>query len=251
MVRSQVPLLISALALVGAVPGWAGPTAHAMELTNDGVLFFVDLDRQRLLKLSGSELSVHSTLEGVPEGDPMQNLVLTVSGELYVGAKKLVFRIDDDGSIESAKPPGSIKALFSNRPADLAPDGSVYVASDYRSIDRSLPGGDSHPVLLTDTISKIHTLSVTPYGRVFFGNSSEVAKINARGEVDILVDLQGQTVLGLAAESENSVLLLRRDRDGRQHLERIDAFGNSATLLTDDQIAAVAVGAPIRIEYSE
>jgi hypothetical protein len=114
------------------------------------------------------------------------------------------------------------------------------VARDYRNINRYLPGGDATPVLISDTIGKIHSLSVTPYGRVFFGNNSEVAKLDAEGEVEILVDLEGQNVLGLGAVNESEVLVLRRDRAGKQYLELIDAFGHTTELLTSEQMAAVS-----------
>ncbi len=248
MVRIRV--VIGALELLSmvAVPVLAGPVSHAMELAADGTLFMVDPDRGRLLRFRDDELSVFSDLDGVPQGDHLQNLVLTVSGELYLGEKKSVWRIHGDGSVERTPPPAELRQLFKARPGDLAPDGSIYLASDFRNIDRSLPGGDVHPVLVTDTISKIHSLSVTPYGRVFFSNSAEVAKLDAEGEVRVLVELEGHDILGLAAENETSVLLLRRDRDDQKYLERVDAFGHVTVLLTGDQIASVSSDRALEIE---
>ena len=248
MNRSRIVMLIVSLALSGSLPAVADPTSHALEVTNDGTILFVDLDRSRILKLSGHQLSVYSELEGVPEGDHLQNLVLTIGGELYLGEKKSIWQIDANGSTAAAKPPKELKILFAARPADLAPDGSVYVARDFRNINRYLPGGDAHPVLTTDNISKIHSLSVTPYGRVIFGNNTEVAKLNAEGEVNILVELEGQDVLGLAAISESEVLLLRRSRDGDVFLELIDAFGHTRQLLTPDQVASVSRDSVVTVD---
>lgn len=148
-------------------------------------------------------------------------------------------------------PPAELKALFANRPGDLAPDGSVYVTRDFRNIERSLPGGDSHPVLITDVISKIHSMSVTPYGRVFFANNAEVAKLNAKGEVEVLQELDGDVILGMAAENENSVLVLRRRKSEAPRLERIDNFGTSHVLVTAEQISAVTKDSPMQIANAD
>lgn len=251
MVPTRVFSSVFFLLLLGVSASSAGPTSHAMELSPDGSLFIVDIDNGRLLRLAGAELTIYSSLQGVPPGDHLQNLVLTPTGELFLGEKKAVWKVAADGSVNATKPPAQIKSLFIGRPGDLAPDGSIYVARDFRNISRSLPGGDSHPVLTTDTISKIHSMSVTPYGRVYFGNTSEVAKLNAQGEVEILVDLQGQAVMGLAAEGENAVLLLRRNRDGKLYLERIDIFGNAELLLTSEDIAAVTTEHAVTLDTTD
>jgi len=186
----------------------------------------------------------------VPEGDARQNLIRAISGELYLGLKKAVWMVTPEGEVEAVKPPSELKELFVNRPGDLAPDGSIYVARDFRNIQRFLPGGDSHPVLATDVISKIYTISVTPYGRVFFANNAEIAKLDAQGEVQILQELVGEKIHGLAAVGENAVLVLRQ-RDGESpRLERLDAFGNAQVLVTAENIGAVSRDTPVQIARS-
>jgi len=54
--------------------------------------------------------------------------------------------------------------------------------------------------------------------------------------VKIVIDMEGDAVLGLAALGENEFLLLRRDKRGDVRLEQVDAFGNPEVLLTADQI---------------
>ncbi len=246
MVPTRWLLSVSVLFLLGSVPVAAGPTSHAMESDDDSILF-VDLERGRLLRLRGNELSVVAELDAVPAGDAMQNLVHSVDGETYIGQKKTVFLIGADGTLEPSKPPSSLKPLFSNRPGDLAPDGSVYVAKDFRNIQRSLPGGDAHPVLATNVISKIHSMAVTPYGRVFFANNSEIAKLDAQGEVEILQELEDEQVFGMVALGENSVLVLRRSASEPDRIERLDALGNSEVVVTAEQIAAVSREASVEI----
>ena len=227
----------SLLVVLVAVPASAGPVSHALETGADGSILLVDLERARLLRWHEGELSVLSALEGVPAGDARQNLISSIDGEIFLGVKKSVFRVLDGGGLEATKPPAGLKNLFRGRPADLAPDGSVFVAADFKQIERSLPGGDTHPVLINDTISRIHSMAVTPYGRVFFSNSSEIAKLKADGSVEVLLDVRGDTILGLAALGENECLLLRQDRDGRQTLERLDNFGNVEVVVTAEQIS--------------
>lgn len=242
-------IVVSALIVValGALPFSAGPVSHAIELDEDRSVLFVDLAAGRVLRLREGQLSVVADLAGKVEGDGLQNLVLSISGELYLGQKKAVWSVLADGSLEPAKPPKELKVLFLNRPGDLAPDGSVYVARDFRNIERSLPGGDTHPVLATDLISKIHSLSVTPYGRVFFSNNAEIAKLNAQGEVAILQELDGDVILGLAAQNENTVLVLRRNEANAFRLERLQTSGNIEVLVSADQIAAVTKEVPVQI----
>ena len=107
------------------------------------------------------------------------------------------------------------------------------------------------PVLATDNISKIHSLAVTPYGRVFFGNSSEVAKLEADGSVKIIIELEGDTVLGLAALGENQFLILRKRKGGDTSLDRVDAFGNVEIVLDANQIASANSAGPVPIRKSE
>ena len=229
----------------------AGPTSHAMEVADDRAILFVDLDQNRLLRLHEGELSVASNLDGVPEGDHLQNLILTLDDELYIGVKKTIWRIAADGSVEAATPPKKLKSLFGGKPGDLGRDGSVYLARDSRSIERSLPGGDALPVLATDYIGRIQSMAVTPYGRIFFGNSSEVAKLEADGSVKIFLELEGDAVLGLAASGENRFVLLRRAKGGAVNLERVDAFGNVEVLLTPDQVASASSSGPVAIANPE
>ena len=250
MVPTRVLESVSLLLIASAVPVLAGPTTHAMELAENGAVLFVDLDRGRLLRYHEDRLTLVSELKGVPASDVMQNLVLAVTGELYIGHKKSVWMVKPDGAVESAKPPAELKELFVNRPADLAPDGSVYLARDFKNIQRSLPGGDAHPVLTTDVISRIHTMSVTPYGRVFFANNAEIAKLTAEGEVEILQELEKERILGLAAAGENTLLVLRQREGEGPRLERLDAFGNAELLVSAEQIAAVSRDAPVQIATS-
>jgi len=251
MSRTRVSQSVALLSLALALPASAGPTSHAMEVDGDGAVLFVDLQRGRLLRFHEGELSVASELTGVPAGDHLRNLVMSITGELYLGEKKTVWKIGEDGSVESTKPPAELKALFIKRPADLAPDGSVYVARDFKNIERSLPGGDAHPVLTTDIISKIYSMAVTPYGRVFFGNNTEVAKLTAEGEVEMVLEIKEGSVLGLAALGERAVLLLRRHEKDAVSLERIHINGNREVLLSVDQIASVTSGSPVKIATSE
>jgi hypothetical protein len=246
----RIVLSVTLVLALGSLPVLAGPTSHAMEVDENGAVLFVDLDKGRLLRLADGQLTVVSQLEGVPDGDAMQNLIRSISGELYVGLKKTVWVVTPEGELESAKPPPELKVLFANRPGDLAPDGSVYVARDFKNIQRSLPGGDSHPVLVTDVIGKIYSLSVTPYGRVFFANNSEIAKLDAQGEVEILQQVEGERILGLAAMGENAVLVLRQKDGEGSRLERLDVLGNTEVLVSADQIGAVSEGAPVRVADS-
>ena len=232
-------LVSSILLMAGLVAGVAvaGPTSHALEVGRDGSLVLVDSQQHRLLRFRDGEWSVVSDLEGVPPGDHLQNLVLTMEGDLYVGVKKSIWKIDDEGRAEPSKPPTQLKSLFAGRPSDLAPDGSVYVSRDFKTIERSLPGGDAHPVLITDMIGKIHSFSVTPFGRVFFGNNSEIGRLDTDGTVEVLLEMGGDKVLGLAAFGENEFLLLRRDKSGRLQLERVDASGEVEVLLRTEEVA--------------
>lgn len=250
MIPTRISLSVFLMVLVCVLPAFAGPTSHAMEVDEDGSVLFVDLDRSRLLRFADGELTVVSELEGVPEGDVMQNLILSIAGDLYVGQKKTVWKVTSDGGLEAVKPPSELKVLFVNRPGDLAPDGSVYVARDFKNLQRSLPGGDSHPVLATDVISKIHSISVTPYGRVFFANNAEIAKLDAEGNVKILQKLEGERVLGLAAMGENAVLVLRRKDGSSARLERLDISGNTEILVSADHIGTVAADVPVQIAKS-
>jgi len=221
-----------------------------MELDEDGAVLFVDLERGRLLRFFEGQLSVMSALEGVPEDDARRNLIRSIDGELYLGQKKAVWKVTPAGDVEAAKPPSELKSLFLNRPGDLAPDGSVYVARDFKNIQRSLPGGDTHPVLITDVISKIHSFSVTPYGRVFFANNAEIAKLDALGEVAILQKIEGETILGLAAVGERVVLVLVQKDGEAARLERLNTSGDSEVLVSGDQIAAVSRDFPLQIANS-
>jgi len=250
MIPTRIILSVSLVLVLGAAPGVAGPTSHAMEVGEDGSVLFVDLERGRLLRFHAGQLTVVAELEGVLVGDAVQNLVRSIDGELYLGQKKTVWRVTSDGELEAAKPPPELKVLFVNRPGDLAPDGSVYLARDFKNIKRSLPGGDAHPVLTTDVISKIHTFAVTPYGRVFFANNAEIAKLGAEGEVEILQKIERERIFGLAALGENSVLVLRRRNGEGTRLERLDAFGNAEVLVSADHIGAVSRDAPVQIANS-
>ena len=165
MAPIRLVLSVSLLAVLVAVPASAGPTSHALAMARDGSILFVDLDQNRLLRLHEGELSVASNLDGVPEGDHLQNLILTLDDELYIGVKKTIWRIAADGSVEAATPPKKLKSLFGGKPGDLGRDGSVYLARDSRSIERSLPGGDALPVLATDYIGRIQSMAVTPLAR--------------------------------------------------------------------------------------
>ena len=251
MVPTRMILSVSLSFLLSPWSAVAGPTSHAMETDESGAVLFVDLERGRLLRFQDGQLSLLSDLEGVPDGDLMQNLVLSITGELYLGQKKSVWKISPDGAIESATPPKEIKALFSNRPGDLAPDGSVYVSRDFKNIQRSLPGGDAHPVLASDVISRIHSMSVTPYGRVFFANNTEIAKLDAKGEVAMLQDFYGEKVFGLAAVGENAVLVLRQPEGEGLRLERLDIFGSTQTVVSPEQMAAVAKDQPVQIVIAD
>ena len=251
MTPTRLVLSVSLLTVFVAVSASAGPTSHALEVTTEGSIFFVDLDQNRLLRLFEGELSVASGLEGIPAGEHLQNLVLTIDGDLYIGTKKTVWKISPEGRVESTKPPKNLKSLFAGKPGDLGRDGSVYLARDSRNIERSLPGGDDLPVLATDHIGRINSMSVTPYGRIFFGNSSEVAKLEADGSVKIFLELEGDDVLGLAALGENRFLLLRRVRGGAVSLQHVDAFGNVRVLLTPDQIASASSSGPVAIPNPE
>ena len=239
LTRLSVPVVVAALALAGSV--WAAPPYHAMELAPEGTVFFVDLPRGRLLRFNQGGLVVISDLKGVPSGDHLQNLVWTHSGELYLGDKKSVWRIGEDGTVEAATPPSELKYLFARRPADLAPDGSIYVARDFRTLERSLPGGDAHPVPTNDRIGRIQSMTVTPRGQIYLGNRSGLVKLSPDGTVNILLDSDGSTILGLAAENDDSVLLLRLDNAGSINLVRIDSQGESEVILSADQIAAATV----------
>ena len=250
MVPTRIALSVAIVWVLASLPALAGPTSHAMELDEDGSILFVDLERGRLLRLDDGQLTVVSQLEGVPEGDAMQNLIRSISGELYLGQKKTIWKVTPEGAVEAVKPPPELKVLFANRPGDLAPDGSVYVARDFKSIQRSLPGGDSHPVLAVDVISKIYSISVTPYGRVFFANNSEIAKLDAQGEIEILQEIDGEKIHGLAAMGENAVLVLRQKKVEGTRLERLDTFGNAEVLVTADHIEAVSIQAPVQIARS-
>lgn len=251
MASTRLMLSVSLLAVLVAGPASAGPTSHALEVAPDGSVLFVDLAQNRLLRFHEGELSVASSLDGVPQGDNLQNLVQALDGELYLGLKKTVWKIADDGSMETIKAPQELKPLFGGRPGDLGRDGSVYVARDFKNVERTLPGGDTLPVLATDNISKIHSLAVTPYGRVFFGNSSEVAKLEADGSVKIIIELEGDTVLGLAALGENQFLILRKRKGGDTSLDRVDAFGNVEIVLDANQIASANSAGPVPIRKSE
>lgn len=246
MLCPRISLSVSIL-LLSAGSMLAGPISHAIEVDPAGSVLFVDLDRGRLLRYLDGELSVAADLTGVPEGDVRQNLVLTVEGDLYLGQKRAVWKVSADGSVESSKPPSQIKQLFINKPGDLAPDGSIYVSRDFKTIERALPGGDAHPVLTTDVISRIHSIAVSPYGRVFFANSSEIAKISAKGEVTVLRDLRGEKVFGLAALGENEVLVLRQGDGEGLRLEKLDSSGNTVVVVEPGQMAAVSEGEPLRV----
>lgn len=239
--RVSVSAVVAALALTGSA--WAAPPYHALELAPEGTVYFVDLPRGRLLRLHKNELVVYSDLDGVPGGDHLQNLVWTHTGEIYLGDKKSVWRVGEDGSVEAAVPPSELKYLFARRPADLAPEGSIYVARDFRKIERSLPGGDAHPVPVNDRIGRIQSMTVTPFGQIYLDNGSGIAKLSSDGKVSLLLDNHGSTVLGLAAEDEVSVLLLRQDRNGSVDLVRIDAQGESEVILGAGQIAAAKASA--------
>lgn len=247
MVPTRVSMSLALLLAVGSLPVLAGPTSHAMELEEDGSILFVDIESGRLLRLREGQLSVVSQLEGVPEGDAMHNLIRAMTGEVYLGQKKTVWKIGPEGDLESVKPPAELKTLFANRPGDLAPDGSIFVARDFKNIQRSLPGGDAHPVLVTDMISRIYSMSATPYGRLFFANNTEIAKLDAKGEVEILQQVEGEKIYGLAALGENAVLVLRqRDGEGAR-LEKLDTFGKVEEVVSAAHIAAVSPQAPVEI----
>ena len=94
-------------------------------------------------------------------------------------------------------------------------------------------------------------MAVTPYGRIFFSNGAEVAKLEADGSVKIFLELDGDAVLGLAALGENRFVLLRRAKGGAVNLERVDAFGNVEVLLTPDQIASASSSGPVVIAHPE
>jgi hypothetical protein len=247
MASTRLLVSISLLAALVAVSASAGPTAHALELSREGTLYFVDLERARVLRFEGTELSVASTLDGVPPGDHMQNLVLGLDGQLYLGLKKSTWKIGPDGRVETAKPPAELKVLFNGRPGDLAPDGSVYTARDFKNIERSMPGAQPLAVLITDNISKIHSIAVTPYGRVLFSNNSEVAKLKADGTVEILVELAGDEVLGLAALGENEILMLLRSKSGGVSLVHVDSSGTVKPLISAEQIASASSDGPVEI----
>jgi hypothetical protein len=245
MIRTRFLSSLTLGLILGAMPVAAGPISHAMELDPEGAVYFVDVERGRLLRYEKGSLSVFSELSGVTAGGAMQNLIRTVDGELYLGQKKAVWKLSPTGAVEAVKPPAELKNLFKERPGDLAPDGSVYVARDYRTIERALPGGDAHPVLTTDVISKIHSMSATPYGRVFFANNSEIAKLDAEGEITIFQELEGDKVLGLAAVGENAVLVLRQSEGAGLRLEHLDALGKTRELVSAEQIAAVTMEQPV------
>lgn len=247
MVPTRILLSVSLVLCVVGWPVLAAPTSHALELDDDGSVLFVDLDRGRLLRFRDGHLAVMADLGVVPEGDLRQNLIRSVTGELYVGQKKSVWQVDTDGGLESVKPPGELKVLFINRPGDLGPDGSVYVARDFKNIDRSLPGGDAHPVLATDVISKIYCISATPYGRVFFANNAEIAKLNAQGEVEILQKIERERIFGLAAEGERTVLVLRQKEGESLRLERLYTSGDTEVIVAGEHIDAVSEDAPVKI----
>lgn len=238
-VFTSAVLLSSVLA--GAV--WAAPPYHAMELSAQGDLYFVDLPRARLLRLNQQGLVVISDLVGVGDGDHLYNLVSTHTGELYLGDKKSLWRIGENGSVEPSSPPEGMKYLFARRPADLAPDGSIYVARDFRKIERSLPGGSAHPVIVQGSLGRIESMTVTPFGRIYLDNGSELVQIDADGRLTTLRAGEGDTVVGLAAESEDSVLMLRLAAGGVDLL-RVDGQGESEVILSADQIAAVTAGEP-------
>lgn len=250
MVPTRV--LLSVLLALGlcCLPAYAGSTSHAMELDEDGAVLFVDLEKGRLLRFHEGQLSVMSGLEGMPADDAKENLIRSIDGDLYLGQKKAVWKVISGGEVETAKPPSELKSLFVNRPGDLAPDGSVYVARDFKNIQRSLPGGDAHPVLITDVISKIHSIAVTPYGRVFFANNTEIAKLDAQGEVKILQKFDAERILGLAAVGENVVLVLRQKDAEPARLERLDTSGSIELLVSGDQIAAVSREEPVQVRES-
>lgn len=248
MASTRLLMSVSVLAVLVAGSASAGPTSHAMEVASDGSVYFVDFERNRLLRFHDWELSVASDLDGVPAGDHLQNLVLTLKDELYIGVKKTIWKIDSDGSVIVAKPPKELKVLFGGRPGDLGLDGSVYLARDFKSIERSMPGGDTLPVLITDNISKILSMAVTPFGRIFFSNNTEVAKLQADGTVQIITELRGDTILGLAALRENECLLLRQDKSGSLRLEFIDTSGDSKVMVSAEQIASATSGESIKIE---
>lgn len=251
MASTRFLMSVSVLAVLVAGSASAGPTAHALEVASDGSVYFVDLERNRLLRLHDWELSVASDLDRVPAGHHLQNLVLTLKDELYLGVKKTIWKVNSDGSVEVARPPKELKSLFGGRPGDLGMDGSVYLSRDFRSIERSLPGGDTLPVLITDNISKILSMAATPSGRIFFSNNSEVAKLDAEGAVKIIIELAGDTVLGLAALRENEFLLLRQDMSGSPSLEFIDVSGNSKVMVSAEQMASAVSGESIEIEQPE
>lgn len=247
MVRRRIFSAIGLGMLLGGLPLSAGRISHAMEVTDDGSVLFVDIERGRLLRYHDGSLSVASELSGVAGEDAMQNLIRAIDGELYLGQKKTVWTVSPTGEVEAVKPPGELKNLFKERPGDLAPDGSVYVARDFRNIERALPGGDSHPVLVTDVISKIHTIAVTPYGRVFFANNSEIAKLDAEGEVAILQQIEGEKIFGLAAVGESAVLVLRQKDGEGLRLEHLDLSGNIRQVASADHIASVKTDQPVQI----
>lgn len=252
MTPTRLALSVSLLTVFLAVSASAGPTSHALEQARDGTILFVDFDQNRLLRFHEGELAVASELDGVPAGDHLQNLVMTIDDDLYIGIKKAVWKISSDGRVESATPPKNLKSLFTGKPGDLGRDGSVYFARDSRNVERSLPGGDALKVLATDNIGRINTMAVTPYGRIFFGNSSEVAKLEADGSVKIFLELEGDDVLGLAAIAENRFVMLRRAaRGGAVSLEHVDAFGNVRVMLTPDQIASASSSGPVAIANPE
>lgn len=233
-----------------AMAALAGPTSHALELEEAGSVLFVDLDGGRLLRLHEDQLTLVAELAEIPAGDLRQNLVLSITGQVYLGQKKSVWEVTAAGELEAVKAPAELKVLFVNRPADLAPDGSLYVARDFKNIDRSLPGGDSHPVLITDVISKIHSIAVTPYGRVFYANNSEIAKLDAQGEVNILQKIEDEKIFGMGAIGENEVLVLRQKDGEAVRLERLDTIGKTEVLVSAEQIATVSRDNPVEITSS-
>ena len=245
MLRTRFLSSLALSLILGAMPIAAGPITHALEVEPEGSVFFVDIERGRLLRYLDGSLSVFSELDGVSGDDALQNLVRTIDGELYLGQKKTVWKIHTTGEVEASKPPADLKNLFKERPGDLAPDGSVYVARDFRNIERALPGDDAHPILMTDLISKIYSMAVTPYGRVFFANNAEIAKLDAQGEIEILQKLDGDKIFGLAALGENSLLILRQTEGAGLRLEHMDAMGKIRELVSAEQTATVTMDRPI------
>ena len=60
MIRTRFLSLLTLGLILGAMPVAAGPISHAMELDPEGAVYFVDVERGRLLRYEKGSLSVFS-----------------------------------------------------------------------------------------------------------------------------------------------------------------------------------------------